>query len=156
MNKLNVGDYEVWKDIPNFSKYQISNMGNVKSKGRYRKVGIKNQDKCFRKEFIINGFINNKGYRQVTLYDDNQKPKTMRVHRLVAEAFIDNPHNLPQVNHKDGNKMNNTVDNLEWISNYDNMQHAIKTGLINQEQRIEHMRKVGKTGIGAKIRWNLM
>lgn len=150
---MNVG--EVWKDIKDFPNYQISNFGRVKSKGRYRKVGIKNVDKIYKKEFIINGYINKKGYRQVTLYDKNGKPKTMRVHRLVALHFITNSDNLSQVNHIDGNKLNNNVFNLEWISNYDNMQHAIKMGLINQEQRIEHMRKIGKTGIGAKIRWNL-
>lgn len=150
---MNVG--EVWKDIKDFPNYQISNFGRVKSKGRYRKVGIKNVNKVYRKEFIINGYINKKGYRQVTLYDKNRKPKTMRVHRLVALHFIINSDNLSQVNHIDGNKLNNNVSNLEWISNYENIQHAIKTGLINQEQRIEHMRTIGKTGIGAKIRWNL-
>lgn len=150
---MNVG--EVWKDIKDFPNYQISNFGRVKSKGRYRKVGIKNVDKVYRKEFIINGFINKKGYKQVTLYDKNRKPKTMRIHRLVALHFITNSDNLSQVNHIDGNKLNNNISNLEWISNYDNIQHAIKTGLVNQKQRIEHMKKIGKTGIGAKIRWNL-
>ena len=145
---------EIWKDIENFSKYQVSNLGKIKSKGRYTKVGIKNQDKCYRKEYIVDGFINKKGYKQVTLYDDNGKPKTMRVHKLVALAFIENEDNLPQINHKDGNKQNNCVDNLEWISNYNNIQHAIKNGLINQKLRKENMRKIGKTGIGAKIRWN--
>ena len=145
---------EIWKDIENFSKYQVSNLGRIKSKGRYTKVGIKNQDKCYRKECIVDGFINKKGYKQVTLYDDNGKPKTMRVHKLVALAFIENEDNLPQINHKDGNKQNNCVDNLEWISNYDNIQHAIKNGLVNQELRKENMRKVGKTGIGAKVRWS--
>lgn len=59
----------------------------------------------------------------------NFKEATKKVHRLVAMAFIPNPNNLPQVNHKDGNKLNNCVDNLEWITNYDNMQHSIITGL---------------------------
>lgn len=145
---------EIWKDIENFSKYQVSNLGRIKSKCRYTKVGIKNQDKCYRKEYIVDGFINKKGYKQVTLYDDNGKPKTMRVHKLVALAFIKNEDNLPQINHKDGNKQNNCVDNLEWISNYDNIQHAIKNGLVNQELRKENMRKIGKTGIGAKVRWS--
>ena len=145
---------EIWQDIENFSKYQVSNLGRIKSKGRYTKVGIKNQEKCYRKEYIVDGFINKKGYKQVTLYDDNCKPKTMRVHKLVALAFIENKNNLPQINHKDGNKLNNAVSNLEWISNYDNIQHAIKNGLVNQKLRKENMRKVGKTGIGAKVRWN--
>ena len=77
-----------------------------------------------------------------------------RIHRLVAEAYIPNPENKPFVHHKDHNRFNNCVDNLEWVSNYDNIQHAIKNGLINQELRKENMKKVGKTGIGAKIRWS--
>lgn len=143
---------EIWKDIENFSKYQVSNLGNIKSKDRYTKA--KDNEIIHRKEFLLKEFINKKGYKQVTLYDDNGKPKTIRVHKLVALAFIKNKNNLPQINHKDGNKQNNCVDNLEWISNYDNIQHAIKNGLVNQELRKENMRKVGKTGIGAKVRWS--
>ncbi len=146
---------ELWKDIENFSKYQVSNLGRIKSKGRYTKVGIKNQDKCYRKEHIVDGFINKKGYKQVTLYDDNGKPKTMRVHKLVALAFIKNNNNLPQINHKDGNKLNNYVDNLEWISNYDNIQHSIKNGLVNQQLRKENMRKLGKSLKGHIARFGL-
>lgn len=152
--KLNVGE-EIWKDIENFPNYQISNLGRVKSKGRYTKTGIKNQEKIFRKEFIIKGYINKKGYKQVTLYDINNKPKTMRVHKLVALAFIKNKNNLLQINHKDGNKLNNEVNNLEWISNYENMQHAINNGLINQELRKENMRKIGKSRKGLIKRYGL-
>ena len=77
---------------------------------------------------------NFKGYLQVGL--SNKGDKTFRVHRLVALTFIPNPYNLPQVNHKDGNKKNNCVDNLEWISNYDNMQHAVKLGLTKRKNRV--------------------
>ena len=59
----------------------------------------------------------------------NGKEKLFRVHRLVAMAFLPNPNNLPQVNHKDGNKQNNSVDNLEWCEQSDNMKHAYKNGL---------------------------
>ena len=143
---------EVWREIPNFSKYQVSNLGRVKSIDRYTKA--RGNEIIHRKEKLLKDFINKKGYKQVTLYGDNGSIKTMRVHKLVAEAFIKNKDNLPQVNHKDGNKLNNVVSNLEWITNYDNMQHAIQNGLIDQELRKENMRKVGKTGIGAKIRWS--
>lgn len=144
---------EIWKDIENFSKYQVSNLGNVKSKDRYTKA--KDDEIIHRKEFLIKEFINKKGYKQVTLYDDNGKPKTMRVHKLVALAFIENKNNLPQINHIDGNKLNNEVSNLEWISNYDNMQHAIKNGLIDQELRKENMSKLGKSLKGHIARFGL-
>lgn len=61
-------------------------------------------------------WIDNVGYKQCNLYKDGKK-KYVRIHRLVAEAFIPNPLNLTQVNHKDGNKLNNNVDNLEWCDN---------------------------------------
>lgn len=144
---------EVWKDIENFSKYQVSNLGNVKSKDRYTKA--KDDEIIHRKEFLLKGFINKKGYKQVTLYDDNGKPKTLRVHKLVALTFIENENNLPQINHIDGNKLNNEVSNLEWISNYDNMQHAIKNGLIDQELRKENMSKLGKSLKGHIARFGL-
>lgn len=144
---------EIWKDIENFSKYQVSDLGNVKSKDRYTKA--KDDEIIHRKEFLLKEFINKKGYKQVTLYDDNGKPKTMRVHKLVALAFIENKNNLPQINHIDGNKLNNEVSNLEWISNYDNMQHAIKNGLIDQELRKENMSKLGKSLKGHIARFGL-
>lgn len=71
---------------------------------------------------------NNKGYVMVTL-SKNNKQKTFTVHRLVAKTFIPNPLNLAQVNHKNGNKSDNCVDNLEWCSNQQNRDHAVKTGL---------------------------
>ena len=73
-----------------------------------------------------------KKYLQVDLW--NKKVKTYRVHRLVAETFIPNPNKLPQVNHKDGNKQNNCVYNLEWITNYDNIQHAVKNGFFKRKK----------------------
>jgi hypothetical protein len=59
----------------------------------------------------------------------NREKATYKVHREVAKAFIDNPNNLPQVNHKDGNKENNSVGNLEWVTNQENANHAIQNGL---------------------------
>lgn len=67
---------------------------------------------------------NNKGYGRVQLCG-----KFYFVHRLVAEKYIPNPNNLPQVNHKDGDKMNNSVDNLEWVTNQENRKHALENGL---------------------------
>lgn len=92
---------EVWKDIKGFEQYQISNLGNVYSK----KV-----------ERLLTAHPDKKGYLRVTFWKDN-KGHTYKVHRLVAQAFIPNPLNLPQVNHRDENKENNSVDNLEWCDN---------------------------------------
>ena len=73
----------------------------------------------------------NKKYGMVSYYD-NGKQKRPYVHRLIAEAFIPNIDNKPQVNHIDGNPLNNKVENLEWVTAKENMQHAYKTGLMNE------------------------
>lgn len=78
---------------------------------------------------IINPWLNNNSYYYVTLNLEGTR-KNYRVHRLVAEKFIPNPNNLPQVNHKDGDKRNNKADNLEWCDSSYNVQHAIRQGLI--------------------------
>ena len=79
---------------------------------------------------ILSGSILNTGYRMVHLTINGQK-KSYAVHRLVAEAFIPNPENLPVVHHKDGNKLNNNVENLEWVSQSQNRIHAIQTKTSN-------------------------
>ena len=73
---------------------------------------------------VLKAQLNGKGYLRVSI-----GKKLKFVHRLVAEKYIPNPNNLPQVNHKDGNKLNNCIDNLEWVSNEDNRKHALKNGL---------------------------
>ena len=96
---------EKWADILNYKgKYQISNLGRVKALN-YRRT---------KKEKIIT-LKKSKGYYQVSLWK-NGKRKIFLVHRLVAQTFIPNPDNLPQVNHKDENKLNNCVNNLEWCT----------------------------------------
>jgi hypothetical protein len=106
---------EIWKDVVGYEgKYQISNLGRIKS--------LKGTQK------IKKSTINNRGYRLTLL---GYKPrKSFYIHRLVAQAFIPNPNNYPQVNHIDGNKLNNCVDNLEWCSQLDNIRHAYRNGLI--------------------------
>ena len=92
-------------DFPNYS---ISEDGIVmNSKGR-----------------IIKGEISNRGYRRVSLSNNDVKNKKMSVHRLVAETYIPNPHNYPEVNHKNENKLDNNVNNLEWCSTLDNLNHS--------------------------------
>lgn len=74
-------------------------------------------------------YISNNGYKRVSLWIDG-KQKKMSIHRLVALTYIPNPNNLPQINHKDGNKLNNNVDNLEWCNQEHNTKEAYKIGLI--------------------------
>lgn len=101
---------EIWKPIKNFETYyEISNLGNVKSNKYISK--------------ILKPFKNSKGYLYVNLIN-NRKRKTISIHRLVALTFISNPENKPQINHKDCNKLNNCVSNLEWCNNSENTKHA--------------------------------
>lgn len=74
------------------------------------------------------------------MYRDNIC-KSYLVHRIVAETFLPNPNNLPTVNHKDGNKLNNRLDNLEWMTRSDNQQHAIKTGLLDKNKQSKAISK---------------
>lgn len=130
---------EVWKDIPNFEGlYQVSNLGNVKSFRKSTKYGSKS-------EYILNPTINNGGYAQVTLYDNTKRTK-LSVHRLVAELFIPNPNNYPQINHKDENKQNNRVDNLEWCTAaYNNAYGTAKIRAIDKMSKpIEQLTYDGK------------
>lgn len=118
---------EVWKDINGYEGcYQVSNLGRIKSLDRM----TNNQyGEYFMKGRILkNSIIKDKGYCRVSLNNGNGKI-SKRVHRLVAEAFILNPENKPEVNHKDGNKLNNCVSNLEWCTNKENIEHSIRTGL---------------------------
>jgi hypothetical protein len=89
---------------------------------------------------VLKPFKSKSGYLNVYIYSDEGKKKGFRVNRLVAISHIDNPNNKPQVNHIDGNKLNNTVKNLEWVTPKENMQHAHKTGLINPKKGKEHKR----------------
>lgn len=114
---------EIWRDIPNYeSQYQISNSGVIRSKTRYlvNKLGRT----MFFKSKILKYAEDTDGYFNVTLTDLEHHPKQYRVSRLVAMTFIPNPQNLPVVNHIDGNKQNNYVDNLEWCTVKDNTFHA--------------------------------
>lgn len=79
------------------------------------------------KRHEIKGYVDRYGYRRVLIYINGKRKKHF-VHRLVAEKYIPNPDNLPQVNHKDGNKLNNCVDNLEWVTPKENIKHAIING----------------------------
>lgn len=124
---------ETWKSLKGIvecgDNYEISSMGIVKSISRYETY-IKNGKKVKRKrnEKIMTNKFDNYGYAYVNLFLDGKK-KICKTHRLVALAFIPNPDNLPTVNHKDGDKSNAHIDNLEWATYGENNKHAYDTGL---------------------------
>lgn len=127
---------EIWKDIKGYEGlYQVSNLGRVKSFSHI--VRCRNGKRIQPGKTLTGAFDGN--YLHVTLFK-NGKRKICFIHRLVASTFIDNPYDLPQVNHKDGNKMNNNVKNLEWCSARDNLIHAFKLGL--KTAQITHYRGV--------------
>ena len=103
---------EIWRDIKDYEGlYQVSNLGRIRSFDRW--VKSKNGSIRICRGRILKPYTNKDGYLCVVL-SKNNKQKTFRVNRLVAQAFLDNPNNLPQVNHKDENKQNNNVENLEF------------------------------------------
>lgn len=115
---------EIWKDIAGYENlYQVSSFGNVRSKDRTIKRNSDYTGDLPLKGRLLKARISNAGYKRVTLCKKN-KMKTFSVHRLVAITFIDNPQNLPFVNHKDENKLNNHVSNLEWCTNEYNMSYG--------------------------------
>ncbi len=112
---------EEWRDIKGYEGYyQISNLGRVKSLPR--DVG---SNRC-KKEIIMKTSLDKDGYENLVLRKDG-KQKHFRVNRLVAEAFLENPNNYPQVNHKDEDKTNNNVNNLEWCSPKYNINYGSRT-----------------------------
>lgn len=117
----------IWKDVTSFEgKYQVSNKGQVKSLDR--EVYYSNGYTQYHLGKILTPILHSNGYLYVGLHD-KKRTRSKSVHRLVAEAFIPNPDNKPCVNHKDGNKHINCVENLEWCTYSENHIHAIKTGL---------------------------
>ena len=121
---------EIWKDIPDFEgSYQVSNMGRVRSLDRV--VTFKDGGMRKYKGKVLKPSIGNSGYELVRLCNDGGC-NTKTVHRLVLEVF--KPHvniNDLQVNHLDGDKLNNHLTNLEWVTARDNILHAYDTGLID-------------------------
>ena len=116
-------DVEIFKKLDINQNYSVSNLGRVRN------------DKT--KKFLAPRDLH--GYKRVAIYVDN-KATDLRIHRLVAMAFIPNPENKPQVNHINGNRSDNNVTNLEWCTNSENQIHAYKTGLRGTESNSESAR----------------
>lgn len=123
---------EIWKDIENYEGlYQVSNLGRIRSVDRV----IKNNNNIYHnlKGCILKQQYQNNGYLCVTLWKNNKK-KLCTVHRLVANAFVKNPFDLPCVNHKDENKTNNIVENLEFCTQRYNNNYGTKNErMINKK-----------------------
>ena len=119
---------EVWKIMKEHSNYEVSNLGKIKNKttGRIRKTST-----------------NNKGYEQFIVYID-KKPKTFYVHRVVANNFLENFNNLPEVNHKDENKLNNCVDNLEWCDGCYNLHYGTRIERIINKKKPLYIKIIQK------------
>jgi len=108
-----------WKQIEHYKRYSVSDTGFV----RNDKTGT-----------MIKMQLNSNGYKRVRIYNDTKREyKQCLVHRLVAFAFVPSIEDKPHVNHKDGDKKNNAVDNLEWCCRSENMQHAYDTGIISKK-----------------------
>jgi hypothetical protein len=121
-------DNVYWKVIKNYPKYLISSSGELMSF-------------MSNKPIILNPVITNSGYKRVGIYNDDGC-RIHFVHRLVAEHHLDKANKNVSVNHKDGNKLNNNVSNLEWCTHSENMVHAVKTGLLSDFGRHGLMEKL--------------
>ena len=122
---------EIWKDIVGYEGvYQVSNFGRVKR---------------VKTDRILKEFKNTDGYLLVHLYK-NKVSSNQRIHRLVAQAFIPNTENKPQVNHIDENKTNNVVSNLEWVTSKENINHGTRNERMSKTQSIPILAINLKTG----------
>lgn len=118
---------EEWRDVVGFEGYyKVSNLGNVKSCDRYVNCSRGLNKRLWKGKLLTKIISSTRGYEQVSLSVDGKSHKVY-VHRLVAEAFLTGKHDT--VNHVDGNKLNNSVDNLEWVSYSENNLHAYAIGL---------------------------
>jgi NUMOD4 motif/HNH endonuclease len=114
---------EIFKDIPNYKGiYQISNLGRVKS--MYKLVIRSVSGNFIKKELILKPFISTTGYLIIKLRKDNINTH-FKIHRLTALLFIDNPKKLPEVNHINRNKLDNSLQNLEWVTARENSCHKV-------------------------------
>jgi hypothetical protein len=113
---------EIWKPVKDYEEYyEVSENGNIRTIERY--ISLPSHT-YLKKQKLLTLYKDGRGYLHVKLYDGKGKCKSMTVHRIVAMTFIENPENLPEVNHIDHNKKNNILSNLEWMSRGDNIKHS--------------------------------
>lgn len=95
---------------------------------------VNQKGECFRKGKQLTGHKNQKGYIKIDVWIDGKRDKHYSLHRMVAEVFIPNPKNLPQINHLDGDKQNNSITNLEWCDGFENIKHRIEKLGVGMDQ----------------------
>ena len=147
---------EVWKDIKGYEGlYQVSNLGRVKS---LHQRAIKRNSKIkINYEQILKPVIGKNGYSTVTLYkkeNNNKLKNNYKIHRLVAESFLNNSQNFPQVNHIDENKQNNKLSNLQWVSSSQNNNHGTRNKRVAEKMR-KPVCQFDMDGNLVKIWWSL-
>lgn len=121
----------MWKDVEGYEgSYQVSNKGEVRSVSRFVTYPDGRKPR-YREGVIVSQQVDTCGYCMVTL-----QGKRFRVHRLVAKAFIDNPDNLPTVNHLDENPSNNVVENLAWCTHKEKLMYSMKYGDDNKKSKV--------------------
>lgn len=143
-------DKEIWRDIAGFEGlYQVSNMGRVKSLERIfiDKIGHRQHIK----ERILKPKANPSGYLQVSLYNSRGKMNYFYIHRLVCEAFHENPENKPCVNHIDENKTNNVASNLEWCTYAENNKYGTRPEKIAKANVKNKSKPVGQYTLDGKL-----
>lgn len=125
-------DNEEWRDVVGYEGYyQVSNFARIKRLfNQFNVIRGESVVRMSNPEYILNGNINKWGYHKVILRKEG-KGKPYLVHRLVAQSFIPNPNNYETINHIDCNKLNNSIDNLEWCSRNRNTKHAWENGLYS-------------------------
>lgn len=155
---------EIWKDIEGYEGlYQVSNLGRVK--GLERTIIRKNGKPLTIKEQILKPFLDSRGYYFVSLAK-NKQPKYYRIHRLIAEAFIPNPNNKPEIDHINTNKTDNTVwlnedgsvnyekTNLRWVSHKENMNNQTTISKMIKSQKGKHLSQETKDKISKSLKYN--
>lgn len=132
----NMTNIEEWRDVKGYEGlYQVSNLGRVRSVSHYTRNNINGGERLTEGR-ILSQYKMPNGYYQVQ-FSKNEKRSKKYVHRLVADAFCNNENNCSDVNHIDGNKDNNTVENLEWVSHKDNQIHMIKARLTKKAKPVQ-------------------
>lgn len=135
---------EIWKKVKDYP-YEISSLGNVRRIYGTVKQGLSKP--------FIKPYLNNKGYKVVNFWV-NSKLIHKQVHRLLAEAFIPNPKNLNEINHIDGNPLNNSLENLEWCTHQENIQHAWNNDLFKNKHSNASVKRKNSSSKYFGVNWD--